>query len=59
MYFHTLFHPYIFPKNIYNATRITLPNAPQSLATKVLWTQRKQNREWFPKWKMKKKRWPN
>jgi len=28
MYFHTLFHPYVFPKNINNVTRTMLPNWP-------------------------------
>ena len=27
-HFHTFFHPHVFPKNINNFTRITLPNGP-------------------------------
>ena len=28
MYFHTFFHPHVFPKNTNNVTRTTLPNEP-------------------------------
>ena len=27
-YFHTLFHPHVFPKNTNNVTRTALPNGP-------------------------------
>ena len=27
-YFHTLFHPYVVPKNINNVTKTILPNEP-------------------------------
>ena len=27
-YFHTLFHPHVFPKNTNNVTRTTLPSTP-------------------------------
>ena len=28
MYFHTFFHPHVFPKNTNNITKTTLPNGP-------------------------------
>ena len=34
-YFHTLFHPHVFPKNTNIITRTTLPNGPLVAATTI------------------------